>query len=115
MKENNWLAPREAAELVGCSRTHIQNLIKKGELSSYLYGKRYRIEKSELFSVFPEAHRKAEHNKVANKSPQALKVEIENEYLKEIISILEKENAFLKSQIEANTKERAQMLDSLQS
>jgi excisionase family DNA binding protein len=117
---NSWITPREAAEITGFSNRHILNLIERGELSCTMYGKRYRIDKSELFRVFPEAHNKVQEKMYANKNAQTIKIETENEYLMKmieekdkIIAQKDKEIEFLRNQIENCNNDRKDLIEKI--
>lgn len=41
--DGNWLSTTEAAAIIGCSKTHVINLVKRGDLPATRVGNRRRI------------------------------------------------------------------------
>ena len=112
MKGNfSWLTPKEAAQIIGCSTRHVQNLIVAGKLSASKEDGKYYIDKSEFYRVFPETHRKEEEVSVETKACEADRLNIENQFLKTMFDKKEKEVEFLRSQIENVSCEKSKMLE----
>jgi excisionase family DNA binding protein len=116
MKDSNsWLTPSQAAKLLNCTSRTVNNFITSGKLSASREDGRYYIDKSELFRVFPDAHKKE-----LEKDPHYFKLEqerikLENMMLKDAISDKEKEISFLRNQIEIFNKKESSFLDTIQS
>jgi hypothetical protein len=108
-----WLTPKQAADLCGYSARTIQNFIMKGKISATKEDGKYYIDKAEFFRVFPDAHRRAEKMDGSQREVEIARKEVENEYLKEMISQKDKDIEFLKSQLESFTGEKKQMLEAI--
>ncbi len=118
MKDNpSWLTPKQAASLSGYTPRHIQNLIVGGKLSATREDGRYYIDKAEFFRVFPDAHVKEKLGIDAKSSEDfaRMKAEMEVEFLREAIADKDKQNEFLKKQLENFTHEKNQMLEAINS
>ena len=109
----SWLTPKQAAELVGYTARHIQNLITKGKLSASKEDGKYYIEKSEFFRLFPKAYKKEKEGNSAQQVAERERLEFENTVLKDRSSKQEKEIEFLRSQIEFISTEKVKMLDAI--
>ena len=116
MSENNsLLSTREAAEIAGFSARHIQGMIKKGKLSAARdEGGNYLIDKSEFYRVFPSAHTKRSQTNSDNDNSRIV-LEIEVQYLKEMLAEKNKQNEFLHKQLETATAEKTILLETLTS
>lgn len=115
IEESSLLSTREAADIAGFSARHIQNLIKKGKLSATRDDAgNYLIEKSEFYRVFPDAHTKrTATNNDDNTSRTILEIEIQ--HLKEMLIEKNKQNEFLKSQLETASAERTMLIETINS
>jgi hypothetical protein len=116
MKDSSsWLTPKQAATILGCTARHINNCIVKGKLSATREDGRYYIDKSEFYRVFPEAHKKEQERNPDNKRIEQEKIKIENEMLKQIAEIKDKEIEFLRKQLETFNMKESKLLDTIQS
>lgn len=89
-------------------------MITTGKLSATREDGRYYIDKSELFRVHPEAHRKE-----LESNPQFFKLEqerikLENTMLKDAMSNKDKEIEFLRNQISIFNNKETKFLDTIQ-
>lgn len=108
-----WITPKQAALLAGYSTRHIQNYITKGKLSASREDGKYYIDKSEFFRVFPKAHKKEQEGNAAHNESEKMRLEFENEMLKDISSKKDKEIEFLRSQMQFVSHEKAKMLEAI--
>lgn len=118
MKDSfSWLTPKQAGELAGYTARHIQNLIKSGKLTATREDGKYFIDKSEFFRVFPDAHRKAQRGNEANIEDAHARIlsETEVKYLKEMLDDKDRQNEFLKKQLENFSLEKSMMLQAINS
>lgn len=114
MKDSfSWLTPKQAAQLVGYTPRHIQNLISQGRLSATKEDGKYYIEKSEFFRVFPKAYNKEQEGNNAQQFTGKERLEFENTMLKDVSSDKDKEIEFLRSQVEFISHEKIKMLDAI--
>lgn len=109
------LSAREAAEISGFSTRHIQGIIKKGKLSATRdWSGNYQINKAEFYRVFPHAHNKRiDANNNEQSSRTALEMEIQ--YLKNMLAEKSKQNEFLYKQLETASIEKTVLLETLTS
>lgn len=108
------LSTTEAAKIIGCSRRHVQNLIKKGTLSAARdESQSYVIDKSELYRVFPHKFKGNEENESEKNTRVFLEQEIEHlkQILDEKIKLIDFLNALL---AQADTEKRL-LLETLNS
>lgn len=113
MKDSAFLSPSSAAKLAGFSSRHITNLITKGKLSATKEDGKYKIEKSEFFRLFPDAHKKEKESDPNSKDMEKARMEVENMMLKEMSSQKDREIQFLRSQLETFNQEKSQMLEAI--
>lgn len=114
MKDSfSWITPKQAAELVGYTARHIQNLITTGKLSAHKEDGKYYIDKSEFFRVFPKAHRLEVEGNSSQRELERQRLQMENELLKETSLRREKEIEFLRNQIESVGIEKSKMLEAI--
>lgn len=105
LSANNWLTPSQCAKLLDCTTRTINNMITSGKLSATREDGRWYIDKSELFRVFPGAHKKElEGNPHFFKLEQE-RIKIENQMLKDALTSKDKEIEFLRDQIGAYNKQ----------
>jgi excisionase family DNA binding protein len=107
------MTPKQAAVLLGCTARNVQNLISKGKISATREDGKWFIEKSEFFRVFPEAFKRSEEGNDTNKAIKSARIEVENDYLKEMAVQKDREIEFLRNQLESFTKEKSQMLEAI--
>lgn len=116
MRDNfAWLTPKQVGELIGYSARHVQNLIVNGKLSATKEDGKYYIEKSEVFRVFPKAHKKEIEGNTSQQLVEKERLQFENAMLKDTASQKDKEIEFLRNQIEFISNEKTKMLDALSS
>lgn len=114
MKDNfSWLTPKQAAELIGFTPRHVQNLISQGKLSATKEDGKYYIEKSEFFRLYPKAHKKELEGNSTQQAAEKERLEFENTVLKETATKQDKEIEFLRNQIESMSTEKSKMLDAI--
>ncbi len=113
--ETSWLTPSQAAAIVGCTARSIQNYIQNGKLSATREDGKYYIDKSEFYRVFPDAHKKEEASKHANKDVEIARAQAEMEvkYLKDAVLDKDRQNQYLKDQLESYAQEKMKMLDAI--
>lgn len=110
-----FLTPKEAGTLAGLSKRQITNIINTGKLSaSKNEAGNFLIHKAEFFRVFPNALNQQE---VSNeeKSIKEITLELENKHLQERLREKERENEYLRSQLELYAREKGQMLEAITS
>jgi len=118
MKDSfSFLTPKQAGDLAGYTARHMLNIIKSGKLTATREDGNYYIDKAEFFRVFPEAHKKMEQRNARNITDEQARIEaeIENKFLRESIIDKEKQNEYLKQQLENFTHEKNKLIDVLHS
>ncbi|HMF72310.1 MAG TPA: helix-turn-helix domain-containing protein [Flavitalea sp.] len=117
MKESNSsITTRDAAEILGFSTRHIQNMIKVGKLSATrTENGSFIIDKAEFYRVFPEKFTVELERTSANKEASGARTVLESEikHLKDMMTEKEKHNEFLRQQIESMNSERKIILETL--
>lgn len=111
----SWLTPKQVANLTGFTARHIQNLITQGKLSATKEDGKYYIDKSEVFRVFPKAHKKEQEGNIAQIISEKERLEFESSMLRDALSNKEKEVEFLRNQIEFISNEKLKMLETITS
>lgn len=94
-----WITPVEAAELLVCSRRHIQNLVKDGKIKGVKEDGKYYIDKEAFFQDYPEAEKMDLALKPKQNEIIVAKIKMENSFLKEMMSHKDKEIEFLRKQL----------------
>lgn len=116
MKDSSaYLTPGDAAHLMGYTTRHIQNLIRKGKITAVRDDGRYYIEKSEFFRVFPDAFNNSPEAKNTSKAMDTAKMEVENQYLKEIAADKDKQIEYLKKQLEDTLAKEGKLIEAVNS
>jgi excisionase family DNA binding protein len=104
VEQSTLIDAKQAAELIGCSTRHVQKQIKDGRLSATRdKGKKYLIDKSEFYRVYPDLMVRTATNKE----------EVVSEQDDIQVKLLKEENAFLKDQLNAANNEKKQILSAL--
>ena len=104
VEQSTLIDAKQAAELIGCSTRHVQKQINDGRLSATRdKGKKYLIDKSEFYRVYPDLMVRTATNKA----------EVVSEQDDFRVKLLKEENAFLKEQLSAVNNEKKQILSAL--
>jgi esterase/lipase len=113
LDDASFLTTMEAANIAGCTSRHITNLITRGEMSAERKDKKYIIQKSEFYRVFPQTMKKEKEPINSSIMQDNSRLSVENSMLKELCKSKDKELEFLRSQIEIFHREKDKLLDSL--
>lgn len=105
------LSAKQAAEILGKSTRYIQKQIQAGTLSATrVEGRKYVIDRSELFRVFPDAHTVRTTTNPTNEQRETP----ENNENSKVIAILKSQNEFLRDLLAAANTEKSQMMSVLE-
>lgn len=90
----DWITPVEAAELLVCSRRHIQNLVRDGKIKGVKEDGKYYIDRETFFKDYPEAEKMHLALKPKQNEILVAKIKMENVFLKDMVSHKDKEIDF---------------------
>ena len=105
------LSAKQAADLLGKSTRYIQKHIKAGNLSATrVAGRKYMIDRSEFYRVFPSA--KIERMTAKNSNEQ--REIVANHSKNELITLLKSQNEFLREQLDSANNEKSHLISVLE-